>query len=120
MDENVERMIKEFGGEVKRKEQEEKGISKKELQTLINAKSKKEKTGNKRFIEKALNEKLIKSPTYKTPSYSSEKLLNKLSGERRVLVREVEVPEVVEDRRSLFFKSEFTKESKVNSNWLLK
>jgi len=139
MDENVDRMIREFGGGVQRlpvdkspeissnlrvksssaKFKDNKNLTRAEIKKLIKASQGKEKK-EKSFLNKALSEKFTKAPSVKAPSYSAEKLVRGLARERRALVREVEVPEVVEDNRSLFFKSEFIRENKKDQKWLLR
>lgn len=78
------------------------------LETALK-KSKDKKKKSKSSISKA---KILKKPTTKLPSYSATKVVKQLADEQNRLVREVPEKEIVEDKRSLFFKKEYVGERK--------
>lgn len=59
-----------------------------------------------------LGGKILKKPNAKLPSYSAVKVVKQLADEQNRLVREVPEKEIVEDKRSLFFKREYVGEKK--------
>jgi len=70
-------------------------------------------------MAKKKNKNIVKKTGYKPiKSLSATKAISAMAAAQGPMVREVERPEIVEDKRSLFFKDEFTKEINRERKWL--
>lgn len=63
--------------------------------------------------------RILKKTSVKLPSYSATNLIKSIAKDSRPLVREVPKTQIKEDKRNLYFKDEFIKESNSERNWLL-